>query len=213
MTLKKYRRRCSTEAGYVYSDFRTDAQGAPSVCPNDSAHTLDPEDEWVVVESYTQEVPIGAESGQVLVNTGQHSHGYAVHMKGHRIVIPSGSAVAVKDYFKFSKGDPLVDYPVEIFSGAIRVSGAQDGDIIDVDMVVKDGGGPGVDIVAASFLSSFYPNGTAVGVYELHDFVPPDKAKLLPAGIYLRPIYTPVAALPNDVVVKALVTAFKDPLV
>ena len=38
--VRKYRVWCTTEAAYQYT-WRDDVQGAPSLCPNDSAHTLD----------------------------------------------------------------------------------------------------------------------------------------------------------------------------
>jgi len=140
--LIKYRRRCLTEGIYVYW-WIPQNESVPDQCPHNTAHTLDPDDSWVVVETKSDTIPINS-LGDVNVAQNVHTTGYKLTMQGFEITVPSGTSSTVTHDYKFrldTNNGPLKT--VSINSGGSGYS-------VDDVLTVTGGSGTGGTLTVTS---------------------------------------------------------------
>jgi len=185
MKVFKYRFWCVTEEAYVYV-WRSENESTPTLCPNNSAHTVDLSNLTIVETVEEQDVHIaGVEAGVILPEQTMgvpDRSGYNVFRKGYEFVADPAAPGGVTEHEAgYSQWMLLQGLGFRVNSDAYEGDDTNEGDYMEVEMVDVNG-------------VTGYPPGTVLAKFAETIPVWPDRhfecvcedAKSLPPTVAIR---------------------------
>ena len=174
--VKKFRIKCLTEDAYVYT--WVEGETVPTQCPNNTAHSIDP-DSVVIVETVQDNVvKIDASQNTIKIADFRDLTGKNLYRKGFSYTTVPGNDNANIFSEKFNCNLLIQGGGYHVVSGATPDDNI-DINVIDIDNVL----GFGPDVLLKKFVDTeFVATGDRLDLMV-------DDAAMIPAGVYVQVVY------------------------